>query len=231
MVAVLDTHSGKLLGRTTLDTHGHIADFTDAPSAQGASLPHDGQAALGVVDERRGRAFFVNSDGPVVSVLDTRSGRLLVTATLGPTSPPIRGEALGTVPALLALAAPTGDIVVTNPKDGSISLLDGATATPRQTIAVGGPPIEMLVDERHGTTLVITLNGRISILQRPASAPPSLTFACAGSLHVGVGCHLAGHGFRPAAGAQITYHIAVGSNARNQVSHILTKHVARSQSI
>ncbi len=231
MVSVLDTRSGQLLGRTMLDIHGHVADFVEAPSARGDIFPQGGPAGMGVVDERHGRAFFVNSNGPVVSVLDTRSGRLLVTAALGPTNPPILGEALGTVPALLALASPTGDIVVTNPEDGSISLLDGATAMPRQTIAVGGLPIAMLVDERHGATLIITLNGRISVLQRPGAAPPShpsITFACTGSLHAGVRCQLAGHRFHPAERVQITYHIAVGvgfitnNQWRRTVRHLTT---------
>jgi YVTN family beta-propeller protein len=103
------------------------------------------------VDARRSRAFVVNSNtavygsayGPgTVSVLDTRTGALLRTVTVG------------TVPATLAVDERTDRVFVANAEEDTVSVLDAARGRVVRTVTAGLGPSVIGVDMTWGRVFV-----------------------------------------------------------------------------
>jgi len=89
-----------------------------------------------VVDVTRHRLFVVGTLTNSVSVLDTRSGALLRTITVGK------------APCAIALDPPTGRIFVTNLDSNSVSVISPSTGAVFRTIPVGKAPGPVALDTR-----------------------------------------------------------------------------------
>ncbi len=89
------------------------------------------------VDERTGRVFVVNTQDRTVSLLDSRSGRLVRTITVG------------FYPELVAVDAPSGHAFVAT-DEGLVSMLDGQTGSVLQSVRVGTDVADLAVDAQTG---------------------------------------------------------------------------------
>jgi YVTN family beta-propeller protein len=89
------------------------------------------------VDEQTERVFVVNSEDRTVSLLDSRTGRLL------------RTIAVGFYPELVAVDTPSGHAFV-GTDEGQVSMLDGRTGSVLQSVQVGTAVADLAVDEQTG---------------------------------------------------------------------------------
>lgn len=119
----------------------------------GMAVPH--AAGTIVVDARAGRAVIVGGDRrAIVSVVDTRTGLLLHTVTLG-------GPALGDA----AVVARTGRAFVLGRSPGTsgpgdmVSIFDTRTGLPRGSVRVPFAPVATAVDERPARVFVVSQGG------------------------------------------------------------------------
>jgi len=108
------------------------------------------------VDKSAHHVFVINALSPFspssmgtglgsVSMLDTRSGRLLRTVTIGTDPGPVAVDETG------------GHVFVANMLDNTVSMLDAHTGTVLRTIAVGARPAALAIDGR--TRRVFVANG------------------------------------------------------------------------
>lgn len=182
-VSMLDTTSGALL-RTVPDLHGPIAAAVDAQTDQvfvanqdGTVVVLDGRSgavvrtvtisprvlANGVaVDARTGRVFVTSYDHGTfkghVSVLDTRTGAVVVTRPGGMTG-------------AVAVAAGVRHVFVLTNQD--VMMLDAVSGGVLRVTAVGlvGPSLTSIVaDARSGHIFVALGNGRLAVLDARTGA-------------------------------------------------------------
>ena len=138
-VAILDTHTGHVL---------HSAGIGLIPLA--TTVVGSGGHAY-VVAGGSYHAGHLYGEG-MVSVLDTRMGRVL------------RTDAVGALPAAIAVDKAAGLAVVANGGDGTVSMLAARDGAPR-VIPVGARPSAVAVDERTGRAYVMNAgDNTVSVL-------------------------------------------------------------------
>jgi len=167
----------------------------------------DGPAAL-AIDERSGRAIVVGGDRDGIGcfvILDTRSGRVLTTATLGGNP--------GDWPRWVAVDARTGRAFVSRGGQGrapETQVLDSGSGRVVRTVAAGGP---IAVDERRGLVFI------------PAQMGIAMLDACSGALIRTIPLH---DGKRPDALAvdETTQRVFVVTSSLPQSSGFETVHTS-----
>jgi len=112
-----------------------------------------------VVDARHGRAFVVARSTGTVGVLDSRSGRVLRTLSVGGR---LGGAVVDSGAGRLVVTiggAPTQAGTLAGP--GLVGVLDGRSGALLRTIRVGSGPRAVAVDERTGHAVVVTCGGTL----------------------------------------------------------------------
>ena len=133
-VSVIDEVTGRLVAATSVGSNG------------GA---HPQDLAL---DTRLGHAFVTTDDGEV-SMLDSRSGRVLHVLRAG--------AGLGAI----AVCERTGRAFVANIDGSSVAVIDAATGTLLRTVSVGASPVAIVCDARIGRVFVANQgDGTVAVL-------------------------------------------------------------------
>ena len=157
----IDSGAGRAMVLNSYDTTVSVIDeiaarvvATTSVGSNGGAHPQD--LAL---DTHLGHAFVTTDDGEV-SMLDSRSGRVLhvVQAGLG----------LGAI----AVCERTGRVFITNIDGGSVAVIDAATGTLLRTVSVGSSPVAIVCDARVGRVFVANQgDGTIAVLDARSGHP------------------------------------------------------------
>jgi YVTN family beta-propeller protein len=110
------------------------------------------------VDERTGRVFVANTEDRTVSLLDSRTGRLVRTITVG------------FYPELVAVDASSGHAFI-GTDEGQVNMLDGKTGSLLQSVRVGTEVADLAVDEQTGRVFGADPDdGTVSLLDASSGA-------------------------------------------------------------
>jgi YVTN family beta-propeller protein len=197
-VAVIDPREGTVVAQITtgrwapgaiaVNTVTHLAYVTAA--AYGA---RDDQSMLTVIDGRTDAVVetIPVAPGPKAVAVDARTNRVYVTSASGTDGGQAvsvidgaTGVTIATIPAGtyaryfdnpfgLAVDAVADRIYATNPLDGTVHVIDGATNTEVRSVTIGGRPTSLAVDEKtHVVAVAYAVNGKpaVGIIDGPTAA-------------------------------------------------------------
>jgi len=112
-----------------------------------------------VVDGVTGRAFVLNDDN-TISVIDTRTGALVRTVTLGMPHAPRAVPYLAGVSSEIAIDVRHGHAFVVDGNNDAVLMLDARDGSLQRTIPVGPRPLAIAADDRRGLAYVVSAASR-----------------------------------------------------------------------
>jgi YVTN family beta-propeller protein len=156
--AAVDERTSRVFVTNNLDRSVSVLDARSGAVLRTVAVGRDPQTLA--VDTRRGYVFVVNEDAGTVSVLDARTGGVRQTVVVGAFRPralcgrviDVLVDERGGHAFVLNGGAADSRFYTT---DGSMSVLDVASAEVLRTIPVGHGPIAMAVDERAAHMFVV----------------------------------------------------------------------------